>query len=108
MTVNAAKAAMMSAVRTRAVGLGGKVTEAADDLCGRETVRETTVAGARTTLSLGRRSHGGAWPLAYVVDGRLVTTFPVKSREQVLTEWDMEAPKLRWNAVVPPRSRSRE
>lgn len=80
-----------------------RVTEAADELCGRETVREATVAGAVTTLSIGRRSNHGAWALAYVVDERLVTTFPVESREQFIAEWDSEQPRLRWNAAEQPR-----
>ncbi|HEV7951736.1 MAG TPA: amino acid deaminase [Glaciihabitans sp.] len=79
-----------------------RVTEAVDELRISSTVREAMVGGATTSLALGRHFEQGAWALAYVVDGRLVTTFPVDSRENVLAEWDAEAPRLRWNAVEPP------
>lgn len=80
-----------------------RVTEAADELSEQATVRRSTVAGTVTSLALGRRPHDGVWPLCYLVDGRLLTTFPVASRERMLVAWDTEEPQLRWNAVEPPR-----
>lgn len=77
-----------------------RVTEVADELWQRETVREATMAGVSTTLALGRRSLAGPWALVYVVDGRLITTFPAASREEILSDWDAGSPELRWNAVV--------
>ena len=78
-----------------------RVTEAADGLRDRATVRQQVVTGVATSVALDRRSFGGAWALVYKVEGRLVTTFAVESVEQVLEAWDVAEPTLRWNAVDP-------
>lgn len=80
-----------------------RVTDATDKLRQRKPVRVAKIAGASTSLSLGQRVQGGACPLLYLVDGRLVTTFLVEFPEQILAEWDEEPPRLRWNAATPPR-----
>ena len=80
-----------------------RVTEAADGLSDRATVRQQEVTGVATSVALDRRSFGGAWALVYIVEGRLVTTFTVESAEQILDEWDAAEPALRWNAVDPRR-----
>lgn len=79
-----------------------RVTEAAGALS-RTAVREATVGGVETRLSIARHATAGVWALSYVVAGRLVTTFPVESREQLLADWDLATPTLRWNAVTPPQ-----
>ena len=78
-----------------------RVTEAADGLSDRATVRQQVVTGVATSVALDRRSFGGAWALVYMVGGRLVTTFAVESVERVLEAWDVAEPTLRWNAVDP-------
>ena len=61
--------------------------------------RVQTVDGVESVLALGRARDDGPFALAYAVDGRLVTTFPVGSAESVLAEWDADAARLRWNAA---------
>lgn len=73
-----------------------RVTQAADGLLAESRVRVAASNGA--ALALGRALHEGPWALAYAVEGRLITTFPVVSSEVVLTEWDAAPDRLRWNA----------
>lgn len=73
-----------------------RASESARSLLSRaECIRRTSGA----TLALDRSSRSGDWALVYVVDGLLVTTFPVASVEQILADWDADPERLRWNAV---------
>lgn len=76
-----------------------RVTEAAAGLLDRGATRSSVVAGVHTAVALGRVLEDGPWALAYEVGGRLVTTFPVASAEEVLSEWDARPTRLRWNAA---------
>lgn len=80
-----------------------RVTEAAGAIS-LKAVRESSVDGVETRVSIARHAPAGVWALSYVVDGRLVTTFPIESREQLLAGWDLAPPALRWNAVLPPQA----
>lgn len=77
-----------------------RVTEATSGLLARVTTRSCTAGDLEATMALDRSTHDGAWALAYAIDGRLITTFPVMERATVLAEWDEKPERLRWNAVA--------
>lgn len=76
-----------------------RVDGAARALLARGATRSSAVGGVEASVALGREPDTGPWALAYAVDGRLITTFPVVSAVELLAEWDAEPPRLRWNAV---------
>lgn len=79
-----------------------RVTEVAEALLRDAPARTGTVGAHRTTLALSSPSSGTA-ALVYAVDDLLVTTFSVASPDDILSEWDSTAPRLRWNAASPAR-----
>ncbi|MER3386988.1 MAG: amino acid deaminase [Microcella pacifica] len=83
----------------RSTTLLERVSDAAEALVALGATRVQTVDGVESVLALGRARDDGPFALAYAVDGRLVTTFPVGSAESVLAEWDADAARLRWNAA---------
>lgn len=76
-----------------------RVSEAASALLRRGAVRRADVEGTETAFAVGRVPDAGPSALVYAVNDLLVTTFPVASPDAVLSEWDAEPPRLRWNAV---------
>lgn len=93
-----------------------RVGEAAEGLFDSGATRMNDVGGVEASVAWGRVPGDGPWAVAYRVDGRLVTTFPVASIDAILAEWDAEPARLRWNGVMlpgradrrPRDSRSRE
>ena len=68
----------------RSTTLLERVSDAAEALVALGATRVQTVDGVESVLALGRARDDGPFALAYAVDGRLVTTFPVGSAESVL------------------------
>lgn len=76
-----------------------RVTEAADGVRRRFTVRRADIGGLAASVALHRAAPDGAAALVYALGDRRITTFPVASPDAVLAQWDAEPPRLRWNAV---------
>ena len=76
-----------------------RVTDAAASLLVRAEVRAAAVGDSAASLGLARHTSSGPFALAYALGGRLVTTFPVGSADEILAEWDADPSRPRWNAV---------
>lgn len=77
-----------------------RVADAAASLLARAEVRTALVGDSAASLGLARHADSGPVALAYALGGRLVTTFPVASPDDILAEWDAEPARPRWNAVL--------
>jgi len=77
-----------------------RVTDAMTGLLARAEARTAVVGDSVASLGLARHADGGPFALAYALGGRLVTTFPVGSADEILAEWDAEPARPRWNAVL--------
>lgn len=76
-----------------------RVTDAMTGLLARAEVRTAVAGDSAASLGLARHADSGPFALAYALGGRLVTTFPVASPDDILAEWDAEPARPRWNAV---------
>ncbi|NNH03623.1 amino acid deaminase [Microbacterium ulmi] len=74
-----------------------RATVSARRLLAESAVRTEEVDGRRAVIAIGRAAASGVSPLAYAIDGRLVTMFPVDDAAALLA--GLGAPRLRWNAA---------
>lgn len=74
-----------------------RATAAARVLLSRDDVQHERVGECRAVIAVGDPTPAGTAALAYALDGRIVTLFPVADPEAVGR--DLGAPRLRWNAA---------
>ncbi|MDQ1124652.1 amino acid deaminase [Microbacterium trichothecenolyticum] len=74
-----------------------RATAAARSVLSRADALVETVDGRSARIAIGERHPDGSAALAYAVDDRIVTLFPVA--DPAALRADLGAPRLRWNAM---------